>query len=1238
MIGDSLLWLLILELFGIASFPIAYRAFSKMPDRGWAFSKPLGLLFVGFGTWVIGLTHTVPNSRWTVLLALAIVIFVSWASSRSSRDDLVEFLRRHVSTIFTAELLFIAVFLGMTLFRATVTSIGATEQPMDLMLLNAVTTSPYYPPTDPWLAGEPISYYYLGYLMLGAVTMLSGIATPIAYNLGLATAAAMGGIAAFGVAFNLVRLARGSDDGAVFAGITAAFLLLFASNLVGTLELVRAAGIGDEGFWAAVGINGFSAPDGPSASWRPDESHLWWWKASRVVPPAHINEFPLFSFLVGDLHPHVMSIGFVLLTVGTSIQLYLQQGLIRFRDKRGRQAGTISLLAAAIFLLWAVLDVNILWALPILALAAAARMGPMWPLGITVFISTGALGAMNLWDLPLGLALVVGAILLGTARNERSFGFGTAIDMSGPRLISGAPNDSTLALASGAATLYGNTDGHWAKEATIRPVSGTPYARFGAAVAVDRDTVVVGAPGAEAAMVYQQVNDQLVHRTTLRVPDGQRSRSFGKSVTVHGETVAVSADGAVFIFENISTTCGLAAKLSTLDRRADFGHAISLWEGVLVVGAPGSDTAFTYWNGPQGWRLEQRIEGPARFGRSVSAGEDRIAIGANGSATVYRKLTTRWAMQERLSPEPEEVGFGTSVAIQRWFLAVGAKGGGENRKTDSVSVYETDGEKWYHQDQLTVQGIASDSFFGSAVAMSEDSVIVGAAGRGHGTGYLFNRALDHWGLNKKFTSQWRLGPSIAGSALLVAAALLAFLPFFTTFDSNASGLLPLLSLLTRPLHLVLLWGVAGLLVLPVLAIALKSAFVVGSWNTKRLGVALFGGFTPIALWLQPIYALPVLIVLVLLFTLHQAGYRMARADESTFSYNPKATLAVGSTAIIVFLLWNGIMNVERGLGGELLAVDRLLVTVPMALVISLAIYGAWTIAHRDSEVLRTATEPANAETTGDAIAPALGLLAVAGALVMGVELFHVVDIFGGDYRRINTMFKLHYQAWLLFAVLGGFAVWYVTTRWNTHRLSGRIGITAWTALLLITLGAISYYPLAAITSRAGDTGVLDLDGQSHIKRNAPAEYAAIQWIKGNTPGDAVIVEAAVVPCSNEVLGCHSYTDAARISGSTGRPTIIGWIGHERQWRRADMHADLNRRLSDVRVIFETTDADEAAALLARYDADYVVVGLRERNAYGTQGVRKFAEFGSPVFTDLANGQNIVIYEIAKSTATQAAGL
>ncbi len=1228
MIGVSLLWLLILEVFGIAAFPIAYRAFSKMPDRGWAFSKPLGMLFVGFGTWVLGLTHTLPNSRWTVLLALGIVVFVSWLSLRSSRDEIIAFLRRNVSTVITAELLFIAVFMGMTLFRATVTSIGATEQPMDLMLLNAVTTSRYYPPMDPWLAGEPVSYYYLGYLMLGAVTMLSGIATPIAYNLGLATAAAMGAIAAFGVAFNLVRLARGSDDGAVFAGITAAFLLLFASNFVGTLELVRAAGIGNEAFWTGIGINGFTAPGGPSASWHPDETYLWWWRASRVVPPGHINEFPLFSFLVGDLHPHVMSIGYVLLTVGIAIQLYLQQGLIWFRRKIGARAITGALLAALIILLSVVLDLNTLWMLPILAVAIGTVLGPMWPLGVTVIIATGALGAINLWDLPLGLALVIGGILLGTARNDRSFGLGAAIDISGPRMIAGAPNDSTLAPACGTATLYANADGRWTKEATLRPLSAAPYANFGASVGVDQDIAIVGAPGIDAAMLYQHINGEWAHRATLRVPNGQRTRGFGQSVAIHGDTAVVGANGAVFVFENLSTTCGLAAKLATPDRRSGFGHAVSLWEDVLVVGAPGTNSAFTYRRGTQGWQLEQRLGGATDFGRAVSAGEDRLAIGGHNSALVYRRVPSGWVMQEQLDPEQGEAGFGASVAIQRWFLAVGAEGGGNGRRTGSVSVYETDGEKWDMHHRLAVQDLASDSYFGGAIALSEDAVIVGAAGRGHGAAYLFNRRLDSWGLSKKFTSRRRFGPSVISAGLLVAATFMAYIPFFSTFDSNAKGVLPLVSLQTRPLHLALLWGAAGLLALPLLIIVMKGVFFAGSWGTKRLGISLFGAFSPIALWLQPLWAIPVLAVIALVFALHQAGYRMARADETTFAYNPKATLAVGSTIIIGGLLWDGIKNVERGIGGELLALDRLLITVPMALVASLAVYGAWTIAHRDSEVLRTAIDPAAAETKGDAIAPALGILALGAALVMGVELFHVVDIFGGDYRRINTMFKLHYQAWQLFAVLGGFSVWYVTTRWNRNVLSGRIGVSVWVAVLLIVLAAISYYPLAALTSRAGDTGNLDLNGQSHIERNSPSEYAAIQWIRDNTSRDAIVVESAVVPCANEILGCHAYTDAARISSSTGRPTIIGWIGHERQWRRAELDSELDRRLSDVRAIFETTDADEAAALLAHYDADYVVVGPRERSAYGVQGTAKFAVLGSLVFQDQTNGQDTVIYQLA----------
>ena len=151
---------------------------------------------------------------------------------------------------------------------------------------------------------------------------------------------------------------------------------------------------------------------------------------------------------------------------------------------------------------------------------------------------------------------------------------------------------------------------------------------------------------------------------------------------------------------------------------------------------------------------------------------------------------------------------------------------------------------------------------------------------------------------------------------------------------------------------------------------------------------------------------------------------------------------------------DGIVNAERSITGELLAVDRLLVVIPIAIVVALAIYGAWTMAHRDSEVLRTTPSTAALRTTGDALTPALGILAVAATLVMGVELFHVVDIFGGDLRRINTMFKLNYQAWLLFAVLGGFALWYVTTKLDRRALAGRVGLVVWSAMLLLAFGAV----------------------------------------------------------------------------------------------------------------------------------------------------------------------------------------
>ena len=369
MVVTALYWLLVLELFSIAALPLAYRAFSQLPDRGWAFSKPLGLLGVGFGVWAIGLTHSLSNSRLSVAFALLLLAMVSLAAARRVLPEMRDFVRANRNPIIATELLFIAVFAGMALMRASISTIGHTEQPMDFMLLNSVVASPHYPPNDAWLAGEPVSYYYFGYLMIGAATLLSGIATSVAYNLGLATVAAVGAVAAFGVAYNLVRLARGTTRGAVLGGCAAVFLLLIASNLGGALELVRAAGAGSAGFWEFIGLKGLTAPTAPSTGWAPTEFN-WWFKASRIAEstgagPTTITEFPFFSFLLGDMHPHVMSIGFVLLAVGIAIQMYLQPALLR-----------------------------------------APTLRREWPLLLTTVVGIGALGAINLWDLPLGFALL----------------------------------------------------------------------------------------------------------------------------------------------------------------------------------------------------------------------------------------------------------------------------------------------------------------------------------------------------------------------------------------------------------------------------------------------------------------------------------------------------------------------------------------------------------------------------------------------------------------------------------------------------------------------------------------------------------------------------------------------------------------------------------------------------------------------------------------------------------------
>ena len=405
---DALRWLITVELIGLAAFPLAFYLLPRLADRGFTLSKPLGILLVSYLFWLLGLAHipaVQPIAIALVLLMAALSAYIAYRNFDALRD----FIIREWRTIVIAEAIFLVFFIGWTLFRSYDPFINHTEQPMDLALLSASINSQVGHPEDPWLRGEPISYYYFGYWMMGALSQISAIQSHISYNLAIALIPAMSAMGIFGIVFNMVRMDKarsgvaGTDSMstvrasvsaaladsthrklAIIAGIAAALFLGIVSNLEGVLEFMRLNGMGSQGFYDWIRINDLPGPiDMPPQSWTPPD--FWWWfHASRVINTfdgVHfidntIQEFPFFSFLLGDMHPHVMSIPFIALFVGIALNFYRLPSDF-WRNYRSVYPYAIVLTAALVL---------------------------------------GGLGFNNLWDMPTFAALLIGILALKAYR------------------------------------------------------------------------------------------------------------------------------------------------------------------------------------------------------------------------------------------------------------------------------------------------------------------------------------------------------------------------------------------------------------------------------------------------------------------------------------------------------------------------------------------------------------------------------------------------------------------------------------------------------------------------------------------------------------------------------------------------------------------------------------------------------------------------------------------------------
>jgi uncharacterized membrane protein len=139
--------------------------------------------------------------------------------------------------------------------------------------------------------------------------------------------------------------------------------------------------------------------------------------------------------------------------------------------------------------------------------------------------------------------------------------------------------------------------------------------------------------------------------------------------------------------------------------------------------------------------------------------------------------------------------------------------------------------------------------------------------------------------------------------------------------------------------------------------------------------------------------------------------------------------------------------------------------------------------------------------------------------------------------------------------------------------------------LLVAAGLA--YTVAAVPSKAGGFArVPTLNGVRYIEEYRREEYDAIQWLKENAPPDAVMVEASG----------GSYSEFNWVSAHTGIPTLLGWGGHELQWR--GNYDEAGSREPDISAIYKGVDPQTMLDTLDRYGIDYVLVGPLERRKFG----------------------------------------
>src|SRR4051794_9568047 len=373
----------LVEAVGLLAAPVTALLLGRLPGAGLGFSKGLGLLLVTWLVWMAASLHVVAYGVPLivgVLALLAVAGLLSAGRLRGLRKRLQQekgpptrratrlarlalppddHVRRRL--FLGAEAVFAVTYALGVLLASFAPDVWNTEKPMDMGFITAINASAHFPPHDPWMSGETLNYYYLGHVALAWPIKLLGLRPDAGYLLSWGLLLALTATAAYAFAGTLWAAARTAlgerapRGGPVAAGLVAAALVAVLGNLAGVRTWIHAA--------------------------TPPHDYAWF-EPSRVIPNT-INEFPAFSFILGDLHAHVLALPFTVLALAFALQVALA-------GPRG----------------------DVVWRAVAEALAAG--------------LAVGALYAINTWSYPVAAGVLAAAVVVWlcdpASADRREFG------------------------------------------------------------------------------------------------------------------------------------------------------------------------------------------------------------------------------------------------------------------------------------------------------------------------------------------------------------------------------------------------------------------------------------------------------------------------------------------------------------------------------------------------------------------------------------------------------------------------------------------------------------------------------------------------------------------------------------------------------------------------------------------------------------------------------------------------